>query len=258
MESGLQGKAVLVTGGATGIGRETALAFAAEGANVAITYNDNREAAEEVAEIAVRMELGEPDSIAPAIAEAIERLGGLDALVVNAVRFPQALAPSVEEIPIGEFQAMIRANVEGAFAVAAAALPSLRAGDWGRIVFVSSGMAEEGFPPTLAAYSTSKAALIGLARSIAWDAGGDGVLVNLVGTGFTRTQSNDQLFGAEHFDNIAPVVPQRRASGPDDVARLILFLGSAANTSVTGELVREGTSNARTSLVPAFTGGILG
>ena len=75
------------------------------------------------------------------------------------------------------------------------------------------------------------------------------MLVNVVGTGFTRTDANEARFGAAIFDRAGELVPQRRVSDAGDVARLVLFLGSGANTSVTGEVVREGTSAARTPLV---------
>jgi 3-oxoacyl-[acyl-carrier protein] reductase len=116
----------------------------------------------------------------------------------------------------------------------------LREAEWGRIVLISSGIAEEGHPVTWA-YAAAKAGLVGLARTLAWDAGRDGVLVNVVGTGFTRTERGEHRFGAETFERVGELVPQRRVSDAHDVARLVL-LGSAANTSVTGEVIREGTS----------------
>jgi 3-oxoacyl-[acyl-carrier protein] reductase len=182
------------------------------------------------------------------VGEIVERLGGLDVLVVNAVRWPRTFDDRFEEQPRGEWESLLRANLEGAFAVVRAALPALREAEWARIVLLSSGIAEEGHPTTWG-YAAAKAGLVGLARTLAWDAGRDGVLVNVVGTGFTRTDLNEERFGTEMFERIGEVVPQRRTSNAQDVARLVLFLGSAANTSVTGEVVREGTSAARTSLV---------
>jgi 3-oxoacyl-[acyl-carrier protein] reductase len=250
MNSGLKDKAVLVTGGSAGIGQATAQAFAAEGARVAVTYRRDREAAEAIATdgIAVQLDLGDPNGVAAAVAEVVERLGGLDVLVVNAVRWPEAFAERFEELPDEEWRAQLRANLEGAFATVRAALPALRKRPWGRIVLISSGIGEEGMP-VIWGYGAAKAGLHGLARALAWDCGRDGILVNVVGTGFTATDRNREHFPDELRERVAAVVPQRRLSTAEDVARLVLFLGSEANTSVTGELVREGTSAARTPLV---------
>jgi NAD(P)-dependent dehydrogenase (short-subunit alcohol dehydrogenase family) len=248
MDTGLTDRNVLITGATSGIGKATAQAFAAEGARVAVTYHVNREAAEEVADMAVQLDLERPETVEPAVAAVVEALGGLDVLVVNAVRWPRTWDDRFEEQPRDEWESLLRANLEGAFAVVRAALPALRERDWARIVLLSSGIAEEGHPTTWG-YAAAKAGLVGLARTLAWDAGRDGVLVNVVGTGFTRTDRNEERFGTEVFERIGEVVPQRRTSNAQDVARLVLFLGSAANTSVTGEVVREGTSAARTSLV---------
>jgi NAD(P)-dependent dehydrogenase (short-subunit alcohol dehydrogenase family) len=248
MDTGLAGKNVLVTGATSGIGKATAQAFAAEGARVAVTYHVNREAAEEVGDIAVQLDLERPETVETAVAEAVERLGGLDALVVSAVRWPRVTNDRFEQQPRDEWESLLRANLEGAFAIVRAALPALREAEWARIVLISSGIAEEGHPATWG-YAAAKAGLVGLARTLAWDAGRDGVLVNVVSTGFTRTDLNESRFGSEIFDQVGELVPQRRASTAEDVARLVLFLGSAANTSVTGEVVREGSSVARTPLV---------
>jgi 3-oxoacyl-[acyl-carrier protein] reductase len=236
---------VLVTGGSTGIGRAIAAAFMAAGAAVAATSRSGR-----VPDVphAVAMELEDPASIPPAVAEAARLLGGMDALVVNAVRWPTGFAERFEDLDPGEWRSVLRANVEGAFALVGAALPALRESGAGRIVFISSGAAEEGHPPA-AHYVAAKAALHGLCRALAWDAGRDGVLVNAIAAGFTRTPAGVERFGPEIFERAAALTPQRRASIPDDLAALALWLGSPANTSVTGEVVREGTSAARTPLV---------
>src|ERR687892_430369 len=223
MDTGLHDKAVLVTGGSSGIGKATAEAFRAEGARVAVTYNVNREAAEAVADVAVQLDLERAETIEPAVAEVVERLGGLDSLVVSAVRWPRRQNERLEQQPREEWEGLLRANLEGAFAIVRAALPALREAPAGRIVLISSGIAEEGQPSTWG-YAAAKAGLVGLARTLAWDGGRDGVLVNVVGVGFTRTALNEERFGAEIFERVGELVPQRRTSDAADVARLIVFL----------------------------------
>lgn len=253
MDTGLSDKVVLVTGGSSGIGLAVGQAFAAEGAQLAVTYRDRRDQAEAVVGaardgVAVRMELESPQTIGGAVDTVVRRLGGIDVLVVNAVRWPQVSTDRFEDQPEDEWQGVLRANLEGAFATVQAALPAMRQRPWGRVVLISSGIAEEGHPVTWS-YAAAKAGLHGFARTLAWDLGRDDILVNVVGTGFTATDRNRERFPEELRERMAGLVPQRRLSGPEDVARLVLFLGSQANSSVTGEVVREGTSAARTPLV---------
>jgi NAD(P)-dependent dehydrogenase (short-subunit alcohol dehydrogenase family) len=240
-------RAVLVTGGTGGIGRQIMRAFAAGGARVAIT---SRTAARPPAEaaLALRLDLGDAASAGAAVDAAIDGLGGLDTLVVNAVRWPNPTGARFEDLPADEWRAVLRANVEGAFTVTQAALPALRASGRGRIVLISSGAAEEGHP-VFPHYVAAKAALHGLGRALAWDAGGDGVLTNVVAVGFTRTERNGDRVPADLFERAGALTPQRRVSTAEDVPRVVLWLGSDANTSVTGEVIREGTSAARTPLV---------
>jgi 3-oxoacyl-[acyl-carrier protein] reductase len=241
------GRSVLITGGSGGIGRSLVHAFAATGARVATTSRDPRAAADG-AEAVVPLDLERPETAVPAVTGAVAALGGLDTLVLNAVRWPAAASARFEDLPAEEWRAVLRANVEGAFAVVQAALPALRSSGHGRIVLISSGAAEEGHP-VMPHYVAAKAALHGLARALAWDAGGDGVLTNVVAVGFTRTPTNAGRFGKALFERAGALTPQRRVSTPEDVARVVLWLGSEANTSVTGEVIREGTSAARTPLV---------
>jgi NAD(P)-dependent dehydrogenase (short-subunit alcohol dehydrogenase family) len=253
MDLGLDGRVALVTGGSNGIGRAIALGLAGEGARVALTYNNNADAAAEVVDqidgdaIALPMNLGDPASIEAAVDATVEEFGGIDVLVVNAVRWPTVRAERFEDLPVEEWQDLLRSNLEGAFATVRAVLPAMRGRELGRIVMMSSGIAEEGFP-NIWPYGAAKAGLHGFARSLAWDLGREGILVNVVGTGFTATERNRRHFSQEMRDRVAAATPQKQLSSPEDVARLVVYLASAANTSVTGEVIREGTSNARTAL----------
>jgi NAD(P)-dependent dehydrogenase (short-subunit alcohol dehydrogenase family) len=237
---------VLVTGGTGGIGRQIARAFAAAGHRVAISSRSDAVAGEWP--VAVSLDLEDPPAAAAAVAQAVDELGGLDTLVANAVRWPTQRSPRFEDLPAQEWRAVLRANIEGAFAIVQAALPALRASGRGRVVLISSGAAEEGHPPA-PHYVAAKAALHGLGRALAWDGGADGVLTNVVAVGFTRTERNHDRFGDELFSRAGALTPQRRVSTAEDVAGVALWLGSDANTSITGEVVREGTSGARTPLV---------
>lgn len=240
-------RSVLVTGGTGGIGTHIVSAFAADAARVAMTSRDGNPDHHEAA-LTVRLELEDPSSAHDAVQVTVRAFGGLDTLVVNAVRWPTATTPRFEDLPLDEWRAVLRANIEGAFAVTQAALPALRESGRGRIVLISSGAAEEGHP-VMPHYVAAKAALHGLGRALAWDGGADGVLTNALAVGFTRTERNQNRFPKELFDRAGSLTPQRRTSTAADVARAVLWLGSDANTSITGEIIREGTSAARTPLV---------
>ncbi|GAA4101856.1 SDR family NAD(P)-dependent oxidoreductase [Nonomuraea soli] len=240
---------VLVTGGSSGIGAAIAKAFATTGADVTLTFHSGPERAEQIVkEIekaggtakAVRLDLADHDGIRAAIADH----GPFDSLIANAVHWGSmdSFTKSFEEMPIEEWQASLHANVLGNVVLAQAVLPGMRRAKFGRIVLVSSGIAEEGTPGS-GPYGTAKAALHGLSRMIAWQAGGDGVLVNVVAAGLTNTDSTP--IPQEERDAVAVRTPTRRLSTSDDVAALAVFLGSAANRNLTGEIVRDGSNAGR-------------
>lgn len=255
METGLRDRVVLVTGGSSGIGAATARAYGREGARVAVTYRKDEESAVKVAtqiseaggeSMVVPMDLEDLDSVRAAVEAVTTQWAAVDVLVANAVRWgggaPDPTA-KFEDVPPEEWKAMLDANLLGAVIAARAVLPGMRSRQWGRIVLISSGVAEEGIPGP-GPYGTAKSGLHGLARALAWNAGGDGVLVNVVAPGFTRTDRRPAP-PAALLERLAAGAPSRRLSVPDDIARLVVFLGSAANGNITGELVRDGSATAR-------------
>jgi 3-oxoacyl-[acyl-carrier protein] reductase len=255
VETDLRGRNVLVTGASSGIGRAAARAFAEEGANVAVTYRTNAEAAAELVEgiraqgvdaLALEYSLEEPGSGEAVVRSLAERWGGLDTLVANAVRWPREFPAEgrAESLTTASWRDDLRTNLEGTVEVVLAALPLLRRSAAGRIVLTSSGVAEEGSPGP-SPYGVAKAALGGFVRQLAWDVGRDGVLVNAVAAGFTVTKRNRAVFGQAVRDAVAMHTPSRRLSAPEDVAGLIVYLGSAANGNLSGEVVREGSSTGR-------------
>jgi len=255
MDTGLQDRVVMVTGASRGIGRAIAIAFGGEGARVAITYHHNETAAKETAAavervgghaLPVPLDLEDLPTIGAAADAVRQRWGTIEVLVANAVRWGgTAPDPSVrfEDVALTEWQAMLAANLIGAATTVRAVLPGMRAKGWGRIVLMSSGVAEEGVPGP-GPYGTAKSGLHGMARALAWEGGRDGVLVDVVAPGFTLTE-RAVAFPEAVRSRLAAAVPSRRLSDPQDVAQLVVFLGSAANGNVSGEIVREGSANGR-------------
>jgi 3-oxoacyl-[acyl-carrier protein] reductase len=246
MDLGLAGKNVLISGGSRGIGRATALAYAQEGARVAITYSSDPAKAEAtrkeaaalgVDAMAVRLDLGDLESITTAVEAVRDRWDGIDVFVSNAVRWPKQIPrpdSRFEELALSEWQDLVRSNVEGTFATVQAVLPAMR-GRGGRIVLISSDVARRG-APGLQPYGTAKAALSGLARGLVAELRGD-ILVNIVTPGLTVTENNLAMMPQSVRDTEIGHTPTGRLSTPEDVARAIVFLGSPLNGNITGETV---------------------
>lgn len=247
MDLGLQGRAVIVTGGSRGIGAAIARAYGAEGADVVVGYHRNREAAEEVAADAAKgggRTMAAPHDLAdPASADSLARavfdeFGRIDVLINNAVHWG-ASAPEpgrhAEDVPDEQWLAVIRNNLEGALRVTRAVLPSMRAARWGRLVHISSNLAVDGMAGSLY-YGAAKSALHGMNRSLAWELGPVGVLTNVVMPGLTRTEVVAG-FPADVLEGERERTPTGRLNSPADVAATVVFLGSAANTAVTGAVV---------------------
>ncbi len=245
MDLGLKGRAALVTGATGGIGTAIARALAAEGASVAVGYHTARDHAERLADalgpaIAVRYDLTDTATIRAAAGATASTWGRLDILVTSAwvtAGWAQPDHPA-EATPAQAWQDQMRANVEGTASTVQAALPHMRAAGWGRIVLLSSGAADGA--PGLEQYAAAKAALHGLARSLARSAGKAGILTNIVMPGLIATPQHRQTIPRHVLDEIAARNPTGHLATERDVAAVVTFLASAANNSVTGAEIHVG------------------
>jgi 3-oxoacyl-[acyl-carrier protein] reductase len=252
MDCGLRDQVVFITGGSSGIGQATAVAFGREHAKVAITYRTNIDgAAATVAAVtdaggqatAVRLDLADPDSIYAAVNDIAARWGGIDVLVNNAAetsRHAEAFnpaSPAFADISPEQWRPQLVTGLEGVFHTLQAALPAMRSRGWGRIVFVSSGAAEHGGPREQA-YAATKAALAGLTASLARELGPDGILVNILMPAMTTTDRVQRSVPEAVRQMIAGHLATGKLSTPGDIAAAIVFLCSAANGNITGETLR--------------------
>jgi 3-oxoacyl-[acyl-carrier protein] reductase len=250
MDLGLTGRRVLVTGGSTGIGRATAVTFAREGANVAITCNRDIEGARETARmveaagaksLVVQYDLGNDESIRSAVEHVTGRWNGIDVLVNNALQGGSggslAGAPRFEDVPPEQWREKLRTSIEGVYLTIQCVLPAMRSAPWGRIVNVSSSLVERGLAGA-GAYIAAKASLHGLTRTLAWELGPEGILVNVVMPGLTLTERTLRTRSAEMLEQVARESPTGRLTRPEEVATVIAFLGSAANGHINGEMIR--------------------
>lgn len=248
MELGLANRVVLVTGSSSGIGRATALAFGREGACVGITYRSQRKQAEETARrvieaggqaVVVPYDLASEETMAQAVETIGQQWGRIDILVNNAVQWGslEDMGKHFEEVPVSSWKPTLDLQLSGVYHTLQHVVPLMRAQGWGRIVNVSSNVAEDGIPGT-GAYAAAKAGLHGLTRVLARELGPVGILSNVVLPGFTLTERNQDQFSREIQAAVAQQTPTGRLTRPEDVAALIVFLGSAANGHVNGEAIR--------------------
>jgi 3-oxoacyl-[acyl-carrier protein] reductase len=250
MDLGLKEAAVLVTGGSSGIGREAAIGYGREGARVAITYAARKDAAEAVADeieaaggtaYVVPMELNEPDTIAAAVEATVQRWGGLDVVVGNAVNWGSAgfheRPARIEDAKPEWWVPVMRANLEGNFHLAQQVAPALRRSEHGRLVLISTDLAERGMAGAWP-YGAAKAGLHGLVASLQHDLGADGVLVNVVMPGITLENGEHRVIPKPAVDQLATRFSARKLPDTTDVADAILFLTSPRTTAIQGEIVR--------------------
>lgn len=247
------GKAALVVGATTGIGRATAIAFAAAGARVAIA-GLGAEAGREV-EAAARaagqtdaffMETDvrrEPD-LRAVVHEAARRFGRIDCAVNNA-GIPGRMAP-VHELGGDEFDAIIGTNLRGIWLGLKYEIPHMLAHGGGAIVNMASNAGVNGMP-NIAIYSASKHGVVGLTKSVALEVAGRGIRVNAIAPGAVETALlHGMVDGHVPVDAIARNNPMGRISQPEEIARSILWLCSDAASYVNGHiLVADGGSTAR-------------
>ena len=246
MPARFDGKVALVTGGGTGIGAATARRLASEGARVVVTGRRPgpiEAVAAEIGGLAVSGSTADEVHVAEAVAAAVERFGGLDILIANA---GAPVHGSVEEVTLEDFRSGFATNVEGALLAARHAVPQMRRRGGGAIVLVSSMAAFVGAPHYVS-YLTSKTAMLGLNRSLAYDYGPENIRSNVICPGWARTEMTDaalEMVAAgkgwtvdQLVGEVVKTSPLRRMASPDEIAKPIAFLASDDAAFVTGAVL---------------------
>ena len=241
----LNGKVAVITGGAGGIGRAAAALFVAEGANVVLVDVDERALAEVVSEIgsnqvsAFVADVTSAADNAAMVACAEERYGGLDIFLANA-GIEGDVAPLID-YDEARFDQVMNVNVKGVFLGLQSAIPALHKRGGGSIVITSSIAGVRG-APGIAAYATSKHAVIGLMRSAAKECAAMNIRVNTVNPSPVETPMMRRIEQGISEDveqvklNVAQDIPMNRYAEPEDIARVMLFLASDESSWVTGSV----------------------
>jgi 3-oxoacyl-[acyl-carrier protein] reductase len=146
-------------------------------------------------------------------------------------------APPFEQLSPERWQFVVRANLEGAYTAIQTVLPSMRSGQWGRVVNISAVVAADGVAGS-AWYAAAKSALHGLTRSLSKEVGTDGILVNAVMPGLTMSDRTLAMVPEALRQTYALATPIGRLLDATEVAATVVFLASTANTAITGEIIR--------------------
>jgi 3-oxoacyl-[acyl-carrier protein] reductase len=231
-------KAAIITGGARGLGRAIAQMLVERGAAVAIIDVDGRAAGETAGELRrgdaivhnVAGDIRYRDNARAAVAEAAERLGGLDVLINNAGVYPRK---PLLEIDDQAWDHTFDVNLRGMYHVTTAAVPLMQSRKGGRIVSIASIDAHIPYPKN-AHYAAAKAGVISFTRSFAEACAADQILVNAVSPGPIATQQLRDLGILADLEKNAPL---GRVAAPEDIAEVVCFLASDRNRFITGETV---------------------
>lgn len=236
----LAGTVVVVTGASRGIGAAIATAAGAAGADIAVGYRENADAAASVVAAiedtgrratAFQADLSDPSQAQRMVTEVQDQFGQIDGLVNNAGVMPSS--PAVE-MSDEEWDQVLRTNLYAPFYCSRAVLPGMVERGGGSIVMISSRLGQIGWP-NLAHYTAAKAGLLGLTKTLAREYGPSGVRVNAVAPGVTVTDMTRAVVEGEVGRRRLAELPSRRFAQPEEVAQTVVFLLSNAASLYFGQ-----------------------
>ena len=230
-------KRVLISGGSRGIGRALVEAFAADGYAVAFLYRSRDAEAAEVAAatgaLALKVDIGNPDEVRRAVADAEAALGGsIDVLVNNAAI---SWIGQMQDMADEEWRAVLDTNLSGAFYLSRAVVSGMVRHQYGRIVNIGSMWGKVGASCEVA-YSATKAGLRGMTMAMAKEFGLSGITVNCVEPGFIATEMNAAIDEASK-QALCDETPLGRMGTPAEVAAAAVFLASDSAAFITGQVI---------------------
>jgi 3-oxoacyl-[acyl-carrier protein] reductase len=244
MESILQGKVAVVTGGASGIGRAIAEAFGRYGASVLLTYHVSEQGASETVAaieaagskaVALRANLTQEAEAERVIATAIDQFGALDILVANSGGLLQR--SRVADCSLDLWQQALAVNLTSTFLCCRAALRYMEPAGRGCIITISSLAAHDGGGKGASHYAAAKGGVLTFTKALAKEVGPLGIRVNSIAPGLIATQFHDRFSTAAGRQAAVARTPLGREGMPEDIAGAALFLASPAASFITGETI---------------------
>lgn len=238
----LENKVALITGAARGIGKQIALLFAREGANIAFTDLELNEAAQatrdEIAELGVQVAFyasnaADFEAAHQVVEQVVKDFGQLDILVNNAGITRDTLLMRMTE---AQWDSVINVNLKSAFNFTHAVTPIMMRQRSGSIISLSSVVGINGNAGQ-ANYAASKAGIIALTKSVAKELGARGVRANAIAPGFIITDMTKAL-SEETLKQFVTMIPMRRGGEPEEVAKVALFLASDLSSYVSGQVIQ--------------------
>lgn len=233
----MKGRVAIITGAGQGLGRAFAHGFAAQGAVpviAEINEDKGRAVAAETGGLYVRTDVSDPASVDAMARAVLDAYARIDVLVNNAAIFSTLEMRPFEEIPLDEWERVLRVNLTGPFLCARAVAPTMRKAGWGRIINIASAAVSLGRPNYLH-YIASKAGLAGMTNSLARELGPHGITVNAILPGATFTEIPRKTVTPEQKKAIVGMQCIPRPEVPEDLVGVVLFLASPASGFVTGQ-----------------------
>lgn len=244
----LKNKVALITGADSGIGRAVAVAYAKEGADVAIVYlNEHEDANKTKAEVEqegrkcllIPGDVGDENFAQQAVKQTVDTLGGLDILINNAAE--QHPKQRIEDITTEQLERTFRTNIFSMFHFVKAAMPHLKQGS--AIINTASVTAYKG-NPTLIDYSSTKGAIVSFTRALSMNiVGKTGIRVNAVAPGPIWTPLIPSTFDAEEVSKFGADTPMKRPGQPEELAPAYVYLGSDDSSYMSGQVLHINGGN---------------
>jgi len=237
----LTSKVALVTGASRGIGRGIAFEMAREGADVVVNYTQSEKKARDVARgiqalgrrtLSVKADVSRPKQVEAMRKRVLKEFDGVDILVNNAGVHHHLKSWKIED---AEWRHVLGVNLDGVFHCSRAFSQEMRAKKWGRMINISSIIAFIGTDHE-AHYGASKAAVVGLTKSLALELAGYNITVNAIAPGWIETDMTSRMT-PEEKKKALELVPLRRTGRPEDIAHVAAFLASEKASFITGQTI---------------------